>query len=233
MSEQLQQYAEVTEKSANLDIDNYDFLSDKIKYDNFIFDLRNIEDKLNNRETWITVRGSRTCKHEKVEVGTGICTTCGAYHYPLGAEADSIDYYKHLYLIAQKLEADTVMFITERYYPADFTIELFDSFKLSNNYKKVYTKMLISGFGKFWKLKKEKFDNLYLVIFTNRLQDELDDFLVSNNFEYHINNVIEQMKGSKVYYDKTDIPEYFNHNTEYKGFEKLFYNNKKTVRSIF
>ena len=233
MIEQLKPFAEVKDNSSSLDIDNYDFLSDKTAYDNYIFDLRNIEDKLNHRETWITIRGSKTCKHEQVEVETGICTSCGAYHHPLGAEVDSIDYYKHIYLIAQKLDADTVMFITERYYPADFSIGLFDTFKLENKYKKVYTKTLISGFGKLWKLKRERFDNLYLVLFTNKLQDNIDDFLVANDFEYHIANIIEQMRGSRVYYDKTDIPEYFNHNTKYKGFEKLFYNSKKQARNIF
>ena len=227
-------YAETNDNASNLKIDDYDYLSDKIEYDNFIFDLRNIEDKLNHRETWITLRGSKSCKHEEVIEGVGICSKCGAYHYPLGAEASSLEYYKHIYLIAQKLDARTVMFITERYYPADFEIELFDTYKLENKYKRVYTKMLISGFGKFWKLKPERFDKLYVIIFTNETRDFLiDDFLVSNDFELHISNMIEQMKGSRVYYDKTDIPEYFNHDTKYKGFEKLFYNNKKKTRSIF
>lgn len=223
----------MNKSSCSIKVDDWDIYNDTESYSNVIIDLRNIKDKLNNTETWITIRGSNLCNHNTVDEN-GICKQCGAYHYPLGAEYNSVDFYKHLYLVAQRLNADTVMFISERFYPDDFRMSLFDTYIVENKYKFVYSKMLISGLGKHWKIKKQKSDRLYLIIFSNKLKDIYDDMIMSKDFDFQIQNIIDNMFGSKVYYDKLEVPSYYSKDINYKGFEKLFYNSMRNrKRKIF
>ena len=197
-----------------------------VEQDVVIFDIRNIDERYQKYkdDCCITLRGMESCEHPYVD-SKGYCSTCGAYHYPLGAEATSLEYFNHIYYIAQSVRAKEVIFITDRDYPADFTIDLFGAVKLKNKFSYTYNKTFISKFGKHWSLKPNRFNSVHVIIFSNK-PCKTEDILVSYDFDEQIAVLLESRGGNKIYVGVNDeYPKYFLNKARFCSFDKSLISN--------
>lgn len=122
------------------------------------------------------------CLHKVVHQETNRCLKCKAFVGHISEEEFDIDYYNNIYWMKSKLKAEEIYIRTDRYYPDNFTPNLYGStLALALKAKAMYSKTYVISDGKvkpfsYRNIKSgKKIETYYLIHFTKKKKNLFKD----------------------------------------------------------
>ncbi|EJF05935.1 hypothetical protein ThvES_00020060 [Thiovulum sp. ES] len=119
----------------------------------------------------VAINGRDTCSHSYTDEETLRCSTCGAWVGHIGEEYDDSLFYKHIYYIANMKKADSIIILSDRYYPDDYELEVFQGYTVKKQYKYSRTYTITTKLNTFSSRFSRSEKNSYIIHMTNNKKD--------------------------------------------------------------